>query len=190
MDLSPRTKMVSSLRLLVAASRALPSSLRGTMVSPIAIVASDLMVTNTGLSGRGCSAAVEAGRLTPMSTVASGAATMKMINSTSMTSMNGVTLISCSTSRSSLFEPERRIPIGLLRRSRQRQGMTQLPAADDQQQLCGRIAEQGAITADHAREVVVDYDRRDRGDQAERGRQQRFRNARRHHRKIGGVGFG
>jgi len=33
-----------------------------------------------------------------MSTVASGAATMKMISSTSITSMNGVTLISCISS--------------------------------------------------------------------------------------------
>jgi hypothetical protein len=32
-----------------------------------------------------------------MSTVASGAATMKMISSTSITSMNGVTLISCTS---------------------------------------------------------------------------------------------
>ena len=32
-----------------------------------------------------------------MSTVASGAATMKMMSSTSITSMNGVTLISCSS---------------------------------------------------------------------------------------------
>jgi hypothetical protein len=35
-----------------------------------------------------------------MSTVASGAAIMKMISSTSITSMNGVTLISCASSRS------------------------------------------------------------------------------------------
>src|SRR5205085_5000765 len=42
--------------------------------------------------------AVEAGRLTWMSTVASGAATMKMMSSTSITSMNGVTLISWTSS--------------------------------------------------------------------------------------------
>jgi hypothetical protein len=46
------------------------------------------------LSGRCCGSAVDAGRLTAMSTVASGAATMKMMSSTSITSMNGVTLIS------------------------------------------------------------------------------------------------
>jgi len=39
--------------------------------------------------GRGCGSAVDAGKLTRMSTVASGAATVKMINSTNNTSMNG-----------------------------------------------------------------------------------------------------
>jgi hypothetical protein len=34
-----------------------------------------------------------------MSTVASGAATMKMMSSTNITSMNGVTLISCISAR-------------------------------------------------------------------------------------------
>ncbi len=47
-----------------------------------------------GLDARGDGLAVEAGRSTLMSTVARGAATMKMISSTSITSMNGVTLIS------------------------------------------------------------------------------------------------
>src|SRR5690606_24420615 len=56
---------------------------------------------NTGLSGRGVACAVEAGRSTSTSTVASGAATMKMMSSTSMTSMKGVTLISCVSWRSS-----------------------------------------------------------------------------------------
>jgi hypothetical protein len=36
-----------------------------------------------------------------MSTVASGAATMKMISNTNITSMNGVTLISCTSSSAS-----------------------------------------------------------------------------------------
>ncbi|MCY1245363.1 hypothetical protein D9M72_585100 [compost metagenome] len=60
-----------------------------------------MTLTNTGFSGRGAGLAVEAGRSTLMSTVASGAATMKMINSTSITSMNGVTLISWFSDRSS-----------------------------------------------------------------------------------------
>src|SRR5579871_5276996 len=161
------------------------------MVSPIAIDASGLMVTNTGLSGRGCSGAVEAGRLTPMSTVASGAATMKMINRTSMTSMNGVTLISCSTSRSSLFRPEETCrAIRLLRRPWQCRRTAQLTAADYQQQLRGCVAEQDTVAGNHAGEMVIDHDRRDRSDKAERGRKQGFRDARCHHREIGGVGFG
>src|SRR5579864_981220 len=148
------------------------------------------MVTNTGLSGRGCSGAVLAGRLTPMSTVASGAATMKMISSTRITSMNGVTLISCWISRSSppAREP-RRMAMPLLRRSRQRRRAKPLSPADDQEQLRRSVAEQGAIARDDAGEVVVDHDRRNGCDEPERGRQQRFGNAGRHHREISGVRF-
>src|SRR5215475_14449831 len=51
-------KIVSSLWLLVAASSACASASRVTTASPTAIVWSSLMVTNTGLSGRGCSGAV------------------------------------------------------------------------------------------------------------------------------------
>ena len=64
--------------------------------SPSARLRSDLSVRKIGLSGRGLRSALEAGRSTEMSTVASGAAIMKMISSTRITSMNGVTLISCS----------------------------------------------------------------------------------------------
>ncbi|MNV87135.1 hypothetical protein D3C71_1812350 [compost metagenome] len=60
-----------------------------------------MTLTNTGFSGLGAGLAVEAGRSTLMSTVAKGAATMKMISSTSITSMNGVTLISWFSARSS-----------------------------------------------------------------------------------------
>src|SRR6516162_1845837 len=149
------------------------------------------MVRKTGLSGRGCSGAVLAGRLTPMSTVASGAATMKMMSSTSMTSMNGVTLISCNTSRSSLSPREpRRIAMVSLRGSGQRHGVASRPAADHQQELRRGIAKQCAVAGNDPREMVIDDDRRDRGDEAERGREQGLRNARRHHCEIGGVGLG
>jgi hypothetical protein len=47
-----------------------------------------------GLFGRCCGRALEDGGLTAVSTVASGAATMKMISNTSITSMNGVMLMS------------------------------------------------------------------------------------------------
>ncbi len=59
------------------------------------------MVTQVGLSGFFCGDAVEDGRSTGRSTVESGAATMKMISSTSITSMNGVTLISWVSPKSS-----------------------------------------------------------------------------------------
>jgi hypothetical protein len=65
---------------------------RGTSSLPSASVRSCFTVRNTGLSGRGCGCAFDTGRSTAMSTVDNGAATMKMMSSTSITSMNGVTL--------------------------------------------------------------------------------------------------
>src|ERR1700686_1277609 len=149
------------------------------------------MVTNTGLSGRGCSGAVLAGRSTPISTVASGAATMKMMSSTRITSMNGVTLISCRTSRSSSPEREpRRIAIASLRSARQRNHAAPVSTADHQEKLRRGIAQQGAVATDQAREMVVDHDRRNGGDEPERGGEQGLRDAGRDHREVGGVGFG
>jgi hypothetical protein len=78
----------------VAVVSAPVSASRGTGVSPMSSVRSDFTVRKTGLSGRGCGWAVEVGRSTATSTVASGAATMKMMSRTRMTSMKGVTLIS------------------------------------------------------------------------------------------------
>ena len=63
--------------------------------------------------------AVVDGSSTGTSTVASGAAIMKMISSTRITSMNGVTLISWVSAKSSPSCP-RRIATALLRRSRHR----------------------------------------------------------------------
>ena len=48
-------------------------------------------------------------------------------------------------------------------------------------------AEQRAIAADRAREHVVDHHRGNGGEQAERGREQRFGDAGRDHREVGGV---
>src|SRR5262249_50266062 len=100
--LSARRKMRACLSPLVAASSVDPSASRATVSSPSVSVRSGLTVRNSGCGGRSCGGAVEAGRSTAMSTVASGAATMKMINSTSITSMNGVTLISWTSSISAL----------------------------------------------------------------------------------------
>ena len=81
---------------------AAPSAIGATVSLPTVSVRSALTVMNTGRSGRGCDLAEETGRSTATSTVESGAATMKMMSSTSITSMNGVTLISCTSSISSL----------------------------------------------------------------------------------------
>ena len=60
-------------------------------------------------------------------------------------------------------------------------------AADQQQHLRRGIAEQRAVVGDLARQMVVDHHRRDRGDQADRGGEQRLGDARRDHGEIGGV---
>src|SRR5450759_622766 len=152
------------------------------------MVSSGLMVTNTGLSGRDCSGAVLAGRLTPISTVASGAATIKMMSSTRMTSMNGVTLISCWISRSSSPEREpRRIAIVSLRSARQRSDAAPVAAAYQQKELRRGVAQQSAVTVDHARKMVVDHDCRNGRDQPERSGQQGLCDAGRDHREIGSV---
>src|SRR5882724_1288701 len=150
------------------------SASRRIMSSPTATERSGFTVTNTGLSGRGCGSSALAGSSTPRSTVASGAATMKMISSTSITSMNGVTLISCASTRSSSarrrppsapLEPSR-VPMDLLRGARQPEQAAIALAADQEH-----------------------HDRRDRRDQAERGGEQRLGDTGRDHRKVGGVGL-
>src|SRR5262249_48674384 len=149
------------------------------------------MVTKIGLSGRGCSGAVLAGRFTPMSTVASGAATMKMMSSTRITSMNGVTLISCWMSRSSPLERcPSRTPMAAPRCALQGAYMDALSATDHQEKLRRGVIQDGAIAADDADEVIVDHDCGDCCDEPHRGRKQRFGNAGRYNREIGGVGFG
>ena len=108
---------------------------------------------------------------------------MKMISSTSMTSMNGVTLISWISARSSspcravtpwVTPPRARCATAgrhdaAALRSRSR--LTQ------PQHFRGRIAQQRAIAGDPARKHIVDHDGRDGRDQAERGREQRLGDA-------------
>src|SRR5262245_2533297 len=60
-------------------------------------------LTKTGSTGGGVVSGLGGGRSSLMFTVASGAATMKMMSSTSITSTNGVTLIS-------LLSPKRFLP--------------------------------------------------------------------------------
>src|SRR5262249_26062862 len=135
---------------------------------------------------------VEEGRSTETSTVASGAATMKMISSTSITSMNGVTLISWTSSRSSLPWSRRTLiaPRPLFgRRPDRRPGDHAAVeiAADQAEHLGGGVAELRPVAGDRAGEHIVDHHRRNRGREAEGGREQRLGDARRHHREIGGV---
>src|SRR5436309_4327369 len=110
---------------------------------------------------------------------------MKMISSTSMTSMNGVTLISCaSANSSSSSKPPSAIdaPIALLRRARMRAtGRTDMGAVEVARQQprggAGSAAHQLEIGFGHPRKVVVDDHRRNRRDQADRGGEQRLGNA-------------
>src|SRR5262249_17677377 len=143
------------------------------------------MVRKSGLSGRGCGGAVDDGRSTGTSTVAKGAATMKMISSTSITSMNGVTLISWVSPRSS--SPwSRRTAMALLRRdAAQRMVATVEVAAPQPQDFGGCGGQAGPVAGDHARERVVDHDRRDRCDQAQCGGQQRLGDAGGDDREVG-----
>ena len=102
-----------------------------------------------------CRCAVVAGRSTGTSTVASGAAIMKMISSTRITSMNGVTLISWVSAKSSPSCP-RRMATALLRRARHMRGRIErghalAVAADQPHHQRRAVREQRAIAADGAR---------------------------------------
>src|SRR6516162_11134856 len=133
-----------------------------------------------------------------MSTVASGAATMKMISSTSITSINGVTLISCISS--SVSSPWSRRALMTTHSSTLDSGQWRRPprgrsrhddalevAADEPQDLRRGIANPGAIARDRPREHVVDHHGRNGGRKPECGRQQRFSDARRDDREVGGM---
>src|SRR5580698_9703772 len=175
--------------LLLSWSRVDCKASRATGESPIASDRSDLMVRKIGLSGRGWRSTLEVGRSTATSTVASGAAIMKMISSTRMTSMNGVTLISW-ISPSVLSPWSRRMLTGLLRgRNGSRIALRTLHqiAAHHGQDLDAGVGIERAILRDRARKHVVDHHRRDRGGEPEGGGEQRLGDARRDHREIGGV---
>src|ERR1700741_1298053 len=150
--------MRSSLFFAVAWSSAAGRALRATMRSPSASEWSAVMLRKIGLSGRGCGLAVEAGRSTPTATVASGAATMKMISSTSITSMKGVTLISWLSARSSSAWRSRRA-MALLRHPREGNlALLAVEVARDQAQHLGRgVGDQRLVAGDGAGEVIVDH---------------------------------
>ena len=114
---------------------------------------------------------------------------MKMISSTSITSMNGVTLISCAlgeivVSVRAETHGHRRYSAG----ARHAACAPRVEVAADESQHRGRgVGDQRPVAGGRAREHVVDDDRRDRRDQAERGREQRLGDAGRDHREIGGL---
>src|SRR5690606_1304639 len=117
--------------------------------------------------------ALERGRSTSKLSVSSGAVTMKMINSTSMTSMYGTTLISDLSLR------RLRRPMALMADSSRGSVVYAGLALQDGAELVGK----GLKTNGHAlharREAVVGPHRRDGHEQADGGSEQRFGNARR-----------
>ena len=119
---------------------------------------------------------------------------MKMISSTRITSMNGVTLISWISLKASSPWSRRTLmviysaAVAVRRRSAGRSKAPRSRSRLIEAQDFGRgIGMQRAIAGDPAREHIVHHHRRDRRHQPERGRQQRLGDAGRHHRQIGGV---
>src|SRR5262249_22400553 len=135
--------------------------------------------------------------LTLISTVASGAATMKIMSSTSITSMNGVTLISwTSLSASSLWSrrmtdlscPHVCRSLGGRQCGGGRRGGGAIEIAADQREHLRRcVAKLRAVARDQARERVIDDHCWNRGGEPERGGEQRLGNAGRDYRQISGL---
>src|SRR6516225_2466996 len=137
-----------------------------------------------------------------MSTVASGAATMKIMSSTSITSMNGVTLISWTSFSASSPWSRRMTALSRVRRlgtpcrslgggrqcgaGRRGGGAIEI-AADQREHLRRCVAKLRAVARDQARERVIDDHCRNRGGEPERGGEQRLGNAGRDYRQIGGM---
>src|SRR5262249_12347085 len=113
---------------------------------------------------------------TGRSTVDSGAAIMKMMSSTSMTSIKGVTLMSCASPNSSPSPSRspRTAAIALLRGAHQKPVARPVEIARQQPpNRAGAAADIFQVGFGGAREVVVDDHGRDRGDEPDRRRQQR-----------------
>src|SRR5262249_49373439 len=189
-----------SLSPLAAASSVLGKRSRLTDSSPSASERSDLRGKYSDASSRRWRSALTAGRLTLMATVASGAATMKIMSSTSITSMNGVTLISWTSFSASspwsrrmtaLSCPHVDTPCRSLG-GRQcgtggRGGGAIEIAADQREHLHRCVAKLRAVARDQAGERVIDDNCWNRGGEPKRGGEQRLGNAGRDHRQIGGM---
>ena len=105
---------------------------------------------------------------------------MKMISRTSMTSMNGVTLMSCasakSSSSSSISPSAAAIAYSAARAISRPRDAIEI-ARQQPPDRARAAADQFEIAFGRARKVIVDDDGRDRRDETDRGREQRFGDA-------------
>src|SRR5690606_14799529 len=141
--------------------------------------ASAIVSGSSGSLGSAVAAVFGSSICTP--TVRRGAASMKMIRSTSITSTKGVTLIS-DIGRDA--RRRRRLPSPRITPVPMSGRLVELPRQDQ-----GEFVGEALVHADNrlglAVELVVEDHRRDRGEKAEAGRKQRLGDARRHHREVG-----
>src|ERR1700724_2875190 len=124
------------------------------------------------------------GRLMGTPTVSSGADTMKTMSNTSMTSTNGVTLISLMTAR------RRRPPLPLDADSITLPPIVPSPALvdlprQDRGEFVGKTLQPLGLPVHLSGELIIENSRRNGGNEANCGCKQRFRDARRHHRQRG-----
>src|SRR5579862_8957445 len=129
------------------------------------------------------------GKLIGTPTVSSGADTMKMMSNTSMTSTNGVTLISLMTGR------RRRPLLPLDAASITPPAMVPSPALvdlprQDRREFVGEPLQPLGLLVHLGGELIIENSRRNGGNEANCGCKQRFRDARRHHRQGGILGGG
>src|ERR1700730_10077646 len=124
------------------------------------------------------------GRLIATPTVSSGADTMKTMSNTSMTSTNGVTLISLMTAR------RRRQCLPLDADATTFPAIIPSPALvarprQDRGEFVGEPLQPLGLLVHLGGELIIENSRRNGGNEANCGCKQRFRDARRHHRQRG-----
>src|SRR5690606_17317279 len=130
------------------------------------------MEMKTGLGGFWAGGATARGSVTGTDTVASGAATMKMMRRTSIMSTKGVTLISLFASTVYLPPPEPESLAAIRLRS-----LVEL-TRDRVDQLSVEPVGASAVRSDAGVEVVIEDNRRDSREQADTGGQQGFSDTR------------
>src|SRR5580700_1855363 len=114
------------------------------------------------------------GRSSGTPTVSSGADTMKTMSNTSMTSTNGVTLISLiTTRRRRLCLPAEAAPTTLPAISVPSTALVDLPR-QDRREFVGEAFEAPRLPVHLGYEFIVENRRRDGGNKADRGRKQRL----------------